>query len=93
MLNFEHILRGNKTEAKFKARWTEYKNKCEEVRLHGYSIYLGEEQGPPPIGILESIRDRQGNLIEIEPDKEYKQELRNLINELLKIARRSCDLS
>jgi len=40
------------------------------------------------MGILEHIKDRrQGNLIEIEPDKVHKRELRHLINELLEIAK------
>jgi len=87
MLKFEHILRGTESKDKFKAKWNEYKNKCEEIRQYGYSIYLGEEAGPPPIGILEHIRDRQGNLIEIEPDSAYKEKLKKLINELLEIAK------
>ena len=87
MLAFEHILRGTKREGRFKVKWIEYKNKCEEIRQYGYSIYLGDEAGPPSIGILEHIRDRQGNLIEIEPDRTHKEKLKKMINELLKIAR------
>lgn len=87
MLAFEHILSGKKTENRFKTKWTQYKNKYEEIKQYGYSIYLGEKSGPPPMGIIESIRDHQGNLIEIEPDKAYKQELKRLINELIEIAK------
>lgn len=86
MLVFEHILEGESKD-RFKAKWTEYKNKCEEIRQYGYSIYLGEECGPPSMGLLEHIQDRRGNLIEIEQDKTYKQELRGLIDELLNIAK------
>lgn len=39
------------------------------------------------MGIIESIRDHQGNFIEIEPDKAYKKELKRLINELIEIAK------
>ncbi|MCK4295148.1 MAG: hypothetical protein KAX28_00655 [Candidatus Marinimicrobia bacterium] len=87
MLAFEHILRGTKSEDRFKAKWTEYKNKGEEIRQYGYSIYLGEKAGPPSIGILEHIQDREGNFIEIEPDRAYKEKLKKLINELLEIAK------
>jgi len=87
MLVFEHILRGTKSEDGFKAKWIEYKNKCEEIRQYGYSINLGEKAGPPTKGILEHIRDRQGNLIAIEPDRAYKEKLKKLINELLEIAK------
>ena len=86
MLAFEHILRGTKSEDGFKAKWVEYKKECEEIRQYGYSIYLGEEAGPPPIGILEHIQDSQGNLIEIEPDRAYKEKLIKVINELVESA-------
>ncbi len=75
VLTFEHILRGTKSEARFKTKWTEYINKCEEIKQYGYNICLGEDGGPPTIGILEHIKDRQGHLIEIEPDKAYNPSL------------------
>jgi hypothetical protein len=87
MLAFEHKLRGTKREGRFKEKWFEYKTKCEAIRQYGYSIYLGDEAGPPSIGILEHIRDSQGNLIEIEPNRTHKEKLKKMINELLKIAR------
>ena len=94
MVDFElehilkHILRGTKSgEDGVRAKWIEYKNKCEEIRQYGYSIYLGEEGGPPTMGILEHIKDRQNNLIEIEPDKMFKRDIHHLISELLKIAK------
>jgi len=87
VLTFEHILRGTKNEARFKTKWTEYINKCAEIRQYGYNICLGEDGGPPTIGILEHIKDRQGNLIEIEPDKTYKEIIKKMINELLEIAK------
>jgi hypothetical protein len=37
------------------------------------------------LGILEHIKNRQGNLIEIEQDKVYKEKLKKMINELLEI--------
>nr|MBC8361622.1 hypothetical protein [Candidatus Desulfatibia profunda] len=87
ILAFEHILRGTKSEARFKTKCTEYINKCEEIRQYGYNICLGEDGGPPTIGILEHIQDRQGNLREIELDRAYKEKLKELINELLEIAK------
>ncbi len=86
-LAFEHILKGTKSEARFKTKWTEYIDKCEKIRQYGYNICLGEDGGPPTIGILEHIQDRQGNLIEIKPDKAYKEKLKKMINELLEIAK------
>ncbi len=85
MLDFEHILEGSWRD-RFKAKWTEYLNKCGKIRQYGYNIYLGENGGPPTMGILEHIQDRQGNLIEIEPDKANKQELKRIIKELIDIA-------
>ena len=86
MLSFEHFLDG-KHKSKFKIKWAKYKTKCKDIEQYGYSICLGEEGGPPTMGILEHIRDCQGNLIEIEPDKVFKRELSHLINELLEIAK------
>ena len=86
MLNFEHFL-DKKRKIRFKAKWTEYKNKCKEIEQYGYSICLGEEGGPPTMGILEHIKDRQNNLIEIEPDKMFKRDLHHLISELFRIAK------
>jgi hypothetical protein len=86
MLDFEHVLEGS-CKDRFKAKWTEYLNKCEEIRQYGYNICLGEDGGSPTIGILEHIKDRQGNLIEIEPDKANKQELKRIVKELIEIAK------
>ena len=86
MLNLEHVLEGS-CKDRFKAKWTEYLNNCEEIRQYGYNIYLGEDGGPPTMGILGHIKDRQGNLIEIEPDKVLKRKLRHLINELIEITK------
>ena len=86
MLDFEHNLEGI-CKDRFKAKWTKYLNKCEKIRQYGYNICPGEKGGPPTIGILEHIRDRQNNLIEIEPDRAYKEKLKKLINELLEIAK------
>lgn len=86
MLDFEHVLEGS-CKDRFKVKWTEYLNKCEEIRQYGYNICLGEDGGPPTIGIVEHIQDRQGNLIEIEPDKANKQELKRIVKELIEIAK------
>lgn len=86
MLDFEHNLEGI-CKDRFKAKWTKYLNKCEKIRQYGYNICPVEKGGPPTIGILEHIRDRQNNLIEIEPDRAYKEKLKKLINELLEIAK------
>lgn len=87
MLAFEHILDGER-KSRFKIKWAEYKIKCKKIEQYGYSICLGEEGGPPTMGILEHIKDRrQGNLIEIEPDKVHKRKLCRLINELFEIAK------
>lgn len=86
MFAFEHFLDGEQ-KSRFKTKWVEYKKKCNDIDQYGYSIYIGEEGGPPTMGILEHIKDRQGNLIEIEPDKIHKREVQHLINKLLEIAK------
>jgi hypothetical protein len=86
MLAFKHILEGKRKD-RFMAKWTEYIDKCEKIRKYGYNICLGEDAGPPTIGILEHIKDHQGNLTEIETDNANKQELKNIIKELIQIAK------
>jgi len=87
MLAFKHVLEGNRKD-RFMAKWTEYANTCEKIRKYGYDICLGEDGGPPTLGILEHIKDRQGNLTEIEVDNANKQELNQIIKEVIGIAKK-----
>jgi hypothetical protein len=79
MLNFIHFLEG-KSKDRFNDKWTQYENKCEEIEEHGKTVKIAD--GLP--GLFEFAHDP----VEVQQDQTYKEELKCLIQELLKTAQR-----
>lgn len=81
MLNFMHVKKGNR-RSRFNNKWTEYENKCKEIRDYGKSSALGEDdEFPEDFMIAESPQ-------ELQRDKDNKKALECLIQDLLKTAKR-----
>jgi len=77
MLKFAHLPLG-KIKKNFIEKWAEYETKCKEIEKHGGDIAIAD--GLP--GLFEFANDQ----IELERDNKNKQEIKKLIEELLKVA-------
>ncbi len=75
IFDFEHMVSGTKNEVRFKEKWSEYKNKCERIKKYTWS--------DPPITDFPDLIESDGVTV-----KDFNKELKQLINELLEIARR-----
>lgn len=79
MLNFAHFPQG-KIKNNFVEKWVEYENKCKEIEEHGSNIAIAD--GFP--GFFEFENDP----VELQRDKTNKMDMKNLIEDLLKVARK-----
>jgi len=76
MLKFAHLPLG-KSKKNFIEKWAEYENKCKEIEKHGSDIAIAD--GFP--GLFEFENDQ----VELQRDNNNKQEIKKLIEELLKV--------
>ena len=65
----------------FNDKWTEYKNKYEEIKAHGKTLALGDD-GIPAYFEIENDKE------ELQRNQKYKEELKCLIEELLEAAKK-----
>jgi len=75
MFDFVHIIRDTKRENPFRKKWSEYKDKCERIKKYSMSTAL---DGDFP------------DLFELDKKtvKDFNEELKQLIIDLLKIAKK-----